>query len=443
MSSLENLGAVERQSAKSFELHQSLLMRDQKLNHSLDRHAVGSERAARQFSTLLRPVIQDPGTRSSLNVQPSTYYPEGGKVDIMANQYENSLFSSSLSELFSRKLRLSSNNVLYGHSVDTVASHFEEQEPFESLEEVEAQTIGNLLPSDDDLFSGMTDKLDNTIQSNGRDDVEELDFFSSVGGLDLGDDGSTPQNDTDFAGGISNGQPGTGSSNGSIAGEHPYGEQPSRTLFVRNINSNVEDSELRALFEQYGDIRSLYTTCKHRGFVMISYYDIRAANNAKEALQDTPLRRRKLDIHFSIPKDNPSEKDTNQGTLVAFNLDASISNDELHQIFGVHGEIKEIREIPNRSQHKFIEFYDVRAAENALRALNRSHIAGKQIKLEPSRPGGPRRLLQQIPTALEQDECGPYVKQNSPPNNSTAGFPGMLTTKKSSCLLTIIVHIIS
>lgn len=36
---------------------------------------------------------------------------------------------------------------------------------------------------------------------------------------------------------------------GTVAGEHPYGEHPSRTLFVRNINSNVEDSELRALFE--------------------------------------------------------------------------------------------------------------------------------------------------------------------------------------------------
>jgi hypothetical protein len=36
---------------------------------------------------------------------------------------------------------------------------------------------------------------------------------------------------------------------GPLAGEHPYGEHPSRTLFVRNINSNVEDSELRALFE--------------------------------------------------------------------------------------------------------------------------------------------------------------------------------------------------
>jgi hypothetical protein len=32
-------------------------------------------------------------------------------------------------------------------------------------------------------------------------------------------------------------------------GEHPLGEHPSRTLFVRNINSNVEDEELKSLFE--------------------------------------------------------------------------------------------------------------------------------------------------------------------------------------------------
>ena len=35
---------------------------------------------------------------------------------------------------------------------------------------------------------------------------------------------------------------------------------------------------------------------------MISYYDIRAARNAMKALQNKPLRRRKLDIHYSIPK---------------------------------------------------------------------------------------------------------------------------------------------
>ena len=31
-------------------------------------------------------------------------------------------------------------------------------------------------------------------------------------------------------------------------GEHPYGEYPSRTLFVRNIHSSVDDEELRQLF---------------------------------------------------------------------------------------------------------------------------------------------------------------------------------------------------
>lgn len=56
------------------------------------------------------------------------------------------------------------------------------------------------------------------------------------------------------------------------------------------------------MLQQYGAIRTLYTACKHRGFVMISYYDIRAARSAMRALQNKPLRRRKLDIHFSIPK---------------------------------------------------------------------------------------------------------------------------------------------
>ncbi|KAH7516812.1 hypothetical protein FEM48_Zijuj10G0174400 [Ziziphus jujuba var. spinosa] len=396
-------------------------MRDQQVNFSLNRYSVGAERPFSHSLPLLKPIEHDEGARSNLKAEPESYLVEGGIVNKMGSQYESSLFSSSLSELFSRKLRLPSNSNMYGHSVDTFASHCEEEEIFESLEEIEAQTIGNLLPDDDDLLSGITDGLDCNIQYSGGDEMEELDLFSSVGGMDLEDDGlSAGQNSSEFAGGVSNGLPGL--CNGSVVGEHPYGEHPSRTLFVRNINSNVEDSELRTLFEQYGDIRTLYTACKHRGFVMISYYDIRASRNAMKSLQNRPLRRRKLDIHYSIPKDNPSEKDVNQGTLVVFNLDSSVSNDELRQIFGVYGEIKEIRETPHRSHHKFVEFYDVRAAEAALRSLNRSDIAGKRIKLEPSRPGGARRLGQQLPPELEQDECSLYLQPSSPPINSTTGF---------------------
>ncbi|KAF9621364.1 hypothetical protein IFM89_020023 [Coptis chinensis] len=297
--------------------------------------------------------------------------------------------------------------------------------------DVGVNAIGSLLPGDEDeLLAGIMDNFDLSDLRSQLEDMEEYDVFRSGGGMELDFD---PQESVNI--GVSNvnqsDSPENGSNEqglpngvGAIAGEHPLGEHPSRTLFVRNINSNVEESELRALFEQYGDIRTLYTACKHRGFVMISYYDIRAARTAMRALQNKPLRRRKLDIHFSIPKDNPSDKDVNQGTLVVFNLDPSVSNDELRNIFGAYGEVKEIRETPHKRHHKFIEFYDVRAAETALRSLNRRDIAGKRIKLEPSRPGGSRRnLVPQLTQELEQDETRSFQHKvgspiaNSPPGN--------------------------
>lgn len=42
----------------------------------------------------------------------------------------------------------------------------------------------------------------------------------------------------------------------------------------------------------------------------------------------------------------------------------------------------QIRETPNKRDHKIIEFYDVRAADAALKALNKGDVAGKRIKHE-------------------------------------------------------------
>ncbi|KAG4957197.1 hypothetical protein JHK84_043145 [Glycine max] len=346
-----------------------------------------------------------------------------------------SLFSSSLPVLPHEKLNL--NETANGYqSIDDISSGFkklhQDADGNGSLEDGDTHAIGPALPDDEEeLLAGITDDFDLSGLPGSLEDLEEYDLFGSGGGMELETDpqegltvGLSKLSFADST--VGNGLPPYSFPNGvgTVAGEHPYGEHPSRTLFVRNINSNVEDSELRALFEQYGDIRTLYTACKHRGFVMISYYDIRAARTAMRALQNKPLRRRKLDIHFSIPKDNPSDKDINQGTLVVFNLDPSVSNEDLRQIFGAYGEVKEIRETPHKRHHKFIEFYDVRAAEAALKSLNRSDIAGKRIKLEPSRPGGARRnLMLQLNQELDQDESRSFRYQvgspvaNSPPGN--------------------------
>ncbi|XP_028120083.1 protein MEI2-like 5 isoform X1 [Camellia sinensis] len=355
------------------------------------------------------------------------------RSDVYRPSSDATLFFTSLPVLPHDKLNL--NNTVYGiQSVDDISSSLNKFHPdvegMDLLEDVENQAIGSLLPDDEDeLLAGIMDGFDCSGFPNQLDDLEESDLFGSGGGLELESDpqeslGKIMSKINLSEGVVGNGVAHYGFANGvgNIAGEHPYGEHPSRTLFVRNINSNVEDSELRTLFEQYGDIRTLYTACKHRGFVMISYYDIRAARIAMRVLQNKPLKRRKLDIHFSIPKDNPSDKDINQGTLVVFNLDPSVSNDDLRQIFGAYGEVKEIRETPHKRHHKFIEFYDVRAAEAALRSLNMSDIAGKRIKLEPSRPGGARRnLMLQLNQEPEQDESRSFRLQmdssitNSPP----------------------------
>lgn len=344
------------------------------------------------------------------------------------------LFSSSLPVLPHEKLGMS-NTGNGRQSVDDGAASLSKVDPdiegTDSIDDVVNSTVGFVLPGDEDeLFADLANDYDFSGVPSHMDDMEDTDFFGNLGGMELENDGQDNLSLGMSKMSLTDGMLGNGmihfappNGAGAIAGEHPYGEHPSRTLFVRNINSNVEDSELKSLFEQYGDIRTLYTACKHRGFVMISYYDIRDARAAMRGLQNKPLRRRKLDIHFSIPKDNPSEKDINQGTLVAFNLDPSVSNEELRQIFGAYGEVKEIRETPHKKHHKFIEFYDVRGAEAALRALNRSDIAGKRIKLEPSRPGGTRRnLMLQLNQELELDDARfrPHVGSpmtNSPPGN--------------------------
>lgn len=125
------------------------------------------------------------------------------------------------------------------------------------LEDFGISAIGEKLPDDEDeLLAGIMEDFDLSRLPGSLEDLEDYDLFGSGGGMELEPDmqdslsmgiSKVSLSDT----GVGNGMSHFGLSNGvgTVAGEHPYGEHPSRTLFVRNINSNVEDSELRSLFE--------------------------------------------------------------------------------------------------------------------------------------------------------------------------------------------------
>uniref|UniRef100_A0A0E0DKR6 RRM domain-containing protein n=1 Tax=Oryza meridionalis TaxID=40149 RepID=A0A0E0DKR6_9ORYZ len=200
----------------------------------------------------------------------------------------------------------------------------------ESMEAIEAQTIGDLLPDDDDdLISGIADGFEFTGMSTNQDDADE-DIFCTGGGMELENNDSVKGDKVQ-----------DGSFKSQISSGHSINKQPSRTLVVRNITANIEDSDLTVLFQQYGDIRMLYTSFKHHGFVTVSYYDIRAAQNVMRALHSKPLGLMKLDVQFSFPKENVPGKDIDKGMLVVSNIDSSISNDDLLQMLSVYGDVKE------------------------------------------------------------------------------------------------------
>ncbi|KAM3386735.1 hypothetical protein ACQJBY_009959 [Aegilops geniculata] len=336
---------------------------------------------------------QDPLQQHDSFSKPLALFPNARKGHLNMTQYENGLFSSSLPDIFDNKLRLTPKNGLVGQPAEKELNHADD-EPFELTQEIEAQVIGNLLPNDDDLLSGVLYNVGHPARANNMDDIDD-DIFSTGGGMELEADENNKLLKL-------NGEANTGQTgfNGLL-----YGENPSRTLSIRNINTNVEDTELKLLFEQYGDIRTLYTAYKHHGLVMISYYDIRSAERAMKALQSKPFRQWKLEIHYSIPKENPLEND-NQGTLAVINLDQSVTNDDLRHIFGGYGEIKAIHGTSQNGHHKYVEFFDTRAAEAALYALNMRDIAGKKIRLERCCAGNGKRLTLHRPPELEQEEYG-------------------------------------
>lgn len=89
---------VESQMAKSLDRPESYLNGNQKVNLGMDMNTAGPGAAASHSFTLLRPVDQDP-------VHSSSYFADSKKNSMLGAQYENSLFSSSMSELFCRKCK--------------------------------------------------------------------------------------------------------------------------------------------------------------------------------------------------------------------------------------------------------------------------------------------------------------------------------------------------
>ncbi|ELP84321.1 RNA-binding protein, putative [Entamoeba invadens IP1] len=170
-----------------------------------------------------------------------------------------------------------------------------------------------------------------------------------------------------------------------------YGEHPSRVLYVKNIPSDFDRAEVEEIFQQYGDVKGVYWKTVSCGFIFVTYYDIRASRSAAKYINGRKYKGHQLEITFGIPNDVPWTD--NHATLVVFNAEYTFSVEDLKSAFGEFGEMKEIREAPSKKQHKFIEYFDSRSAEAALKKMDGVCINGKKMKVENSKPNNTKYMV--------------------------------------------------
>lgn len=71
--------------------------------------------------------------------------------------------------------------------------------------------------------------------------------------------------------------------------------------------------------------------------------------------------------------------------LYVGNLSYSVSNEQLEQLFGNHGEVKQVNIIEGKG-FGFVEMSSSSEAESAKEALNGTDLDGRTIKVDEARP---------------------------------------------------------
>ena len=180
-------------------------------------------------------------------------------------------------------------------------------------------------------------------------------------------------------------------------------EIKNRTLLISGAPPTTTESDVFNFFNSKEDIKKIDFSKLSEGCFTVEFFDIRQAIHAKMLHNGSIFKENKISITFApLPVISDPKNPPNNGTIVIFNLPTGITDDQIQTIFGQFGEIKQIRGTPTKLQQKFVEFYDTRAAENALMSLSGRYVMGCRVSIEFSLPGGFRRGIQKVENSNHQ-----------------------------------------
>ncbi|GAB2228346.1 hypothetical protein Droror1_Dr00010181 [Drosera rotundifolia] len=162
------------------------------------------------------------------------------------------------------------------------------------------------------------------------------------------------------------------------------------SLYVGDLDLNVNDSQLYDLFNQIGQVVSVrvcrdLTTRRSLGYGYVNYSNPQDAARALDVLNFTPLNGKSIRIMYSHR--DPSIRKSNSGNIFIKNLDKSIDHKALHDTFSTFGTIlscKIATDANGQSKgYGFVQFESELAAQTAIDKLNGMLINDKQVFVGP------------------------------------------------------------
>ncbi|GMH17790.1 hypothetical protein Nepgr_019631 [Nepenthes gracilis] len=160
----------------------------------------------------------------------------------------------------------------------------------------------------------------------------------------------------------------------------------STSLYVGDLDMNVNDSQLYDMFNQIGQVVSVrvcrdLTTRRSLGYGYVNYSNSQDAARALNVLNFTPLNGKAIRIMYSHR--DPSIRKSGTGNIFIKNLDRSIDQKALHDTFSAFGNIlscKIATDVNGNSKgYGFVQFDNEESAQNSIDKLNGMLINDKQV----------------------------------------------------------------
>ncbi|KAG8219409.1 hypothetical protein J3R82DRAFT_331, partial [Butyriboletus roseoflavus] len=149
------------------------------------------------------------------------------------------------------------------------------------------------------------------------------------------------------------------------------------TVCVKNAAYETNSEDVRRSFEEHGEIKTFFDLVSTRGMVFVTYYDLRAAERARERLQGSEIGGRPIDVHYSLPRDDQKQggdREKNQqyqGCLIVTLKDSRqiIDDNEVRRKFQQFGDVKSVMPVGDRADQRYVEYYDMRNCDEAFDRL--------------------------------------------------------------------------